>query len=493
MRVLSVDVGTSYIKAAMVEYQEKERILRIIDALNIPQQAIASDIIHEHDPGYVLNTFRKVARNLTNRLGSPDAVCISTYLFSLILLDKDGNPLTNIITWLDRRAEKAIPKLLPQAQEIYVRTGCPILPIYSLPKLLYLAESQPQVYGNVSLVLDVKSLLTLSLTGEPVTDYSTASGTFQLLNIRDLKWDGYILGLTGIDESNLPRLEEADYKMEFKPSVARELGLSSDTPLVLGFYDGGSMIYGLTGGKERVATVNMGTSSMLRVISAHPIIDLSGRMALQTYYLYRGTWIPGIAWNNCGITLEHLVRVFGMKLEDVLEKLREVKVQDYLMSNPPITIPLLYPERFTEFSFESGISIIGMKTHHTPLDVIASTLEGLVLLLKYSSVLLEESKVTYTHVVGGGKILSIPIVRYLLASALNKELFVSEVTDVTHMGNSLIALKALGALKDEEVREVSKRILREPVRPVEELRSRINHAYMVFNNYISHILVHLRR
>jgi hypothetical protein len=57
----------------------------------------------------------------------------------------------------------------------------------------------------------------------------------------------------------------------------------------------------------------------------------------------------------------------------------------------------------------------------------------------------------------------------------------------------LIALKALGALKDEGVREVSKRILREPVRPVEELRVRINHAYMVFNNYISHILVHLRR
>ncbi len=42
---------------------------------------------------------------------------------------------------------------------------------------------------------DAKAYLVHELAGEFVTDLSSALGTYQLLNVRSLRWDGFLLGL----------------------------------------------------------------------------------------------------------------------------------------------------------------------------------------------------------------------------------------------------------------------------------------------------------
>jgi gluconokinase len=488
VKILSIDIGTTYIKSAIVEYAEDSGFLRIVSSVDIPQQAIVNDIVYEHSPNYVLNELVKIIKHYVKIYKKIDAVSLSSYLFSLIFVNRGRGPLTNIITWVDRRAEKILPELLPYTKIIYERTGCPLLSIYNLPKILYFAKHHPEILSSSDLVLDIKSLVTLYLSGEPVTDYSSASGSYQLLNIYNLRWDDYILTLAGIDENKLPKLEEADYRLELKPSIAKEVGLDTTIPLILGLYDGGSMIFGLTGGREGVAVVNMGTSSMLRIVSRACVIDRSEYMFIQTYYLYRGSWVPGIAWNNCGIVFEHLVKIFKLKLEDIINYLYKIKPQDYLKSSLPITIPLLYPERLMKLSFESGISILGLKAQHTVEDIVASVIEGFILLLKYSDDILKNAGLDYDYVVGGGKILSIPLTQLLLASALNKELFVSEFIDATHLGNTLIALKALGILNSDGVVEISRKMLKTSVKPVNELKERLNFSYKIFKEYLTNII-----
>jgi gluconokinase len=492
MRIVSIDVGTTNIKSALIEFNEDEKTLRIVEARNIPQQAISDGVIHEHSPKYVIDRVLEGLKHYVLNYRSVDAVVFSTYLFSQVLVNDAGEPITNIITWLDRRTEKVMHRIASIAGLIYERTGCPPLTIYNLPKILYLSEHEPELLRSAKLILDVKSFLTLKLAGEAVTDLSTASGTYQMLNIWSLKWDTEVLAIVGVDEEKLPTLTEADYKLAFKYGVARSVGLDPFTPVILGLYDGGSMIFGLAGGRADVAVVNMGTSSMLRVIGRKPITDRSGSMALQTYYLYRGTWIPGLAWSNCGVVLEKMAQILGMEISDAIDLLTKLSVEDFIASTSPVTVPLLYPERVPSLSFELGVAVMGIRPEHSKLHVLASALEGVILLLKYASDIIESNGLSYSTAICGGKVLNIPLAKKLLASALGKSITISEYPDATHFGNALMALKALGTLKDYDVAEISKSIVKEAVEPEPRLSNRISFTYRILKAYLDTMIQHFK-
>jgi gluconokinase len=492
MRIVSIDVGTTNIKSALIEFDEDEKALRIVEARNIPQQAISDGVIHEHSPKYVVDRVLEELKHYALNYRSVDAVAFSTYLFSQVLVNDAGEPITNIITWLDRRAEKVMHRIASVARLVYERTGCPPLTIYNLPKILYLSEHKHELLRSAKLILDAKSFLTLKLAGEAVTDLSTASGTYQMLNIWSLKWDAEVLAIAGVDEEKLPTLAEADYKLVFRYSVARSVGLDPFTPIILGLYDGGSMIFGLAGGRDNVAVVNTGTSSMLRVIGRRPVIDKSGGMTLQTYYLYRGTWIPGLAWSNCGVVLEKMAQILNVEISDAIGLLTKLSVEDFIASTPPVTVPLLYPERIPSLSFELGVAVMGIRPEHSKLHILASALEGVILPLKYASDVVESSGLSYSVAICGGKVLNIPLAKKLLASALGKSIMISEYPDATHFGNALMALKALGALKDHDVAEISKGIVKEVVEPEPRLSIRISFAYRIFKAYLDTMVQHFK-
>ncbi|MEM0001456.1 MAG: FGGY family carbohydrate kinase [Desulfurococcaceae archaeon] len=139
-----------------------------------------------------------------------DAVITSTYLFATVIVNRKLEPLTNIITWIDERSDKYVNLVKNNAFEIYRRTGCPPLHIYTLPKILWLKHENPSLI-NGNLILDAKALLSTWFLNYPITDLSTASGTYQMLNISSLKWDSSILEIAGISEDQLPELNEAYY------------------------------------------------------------------------------------------------------------------------------------------------------------------------------------------------------------------------------------------------------------------------------------------
>jgi gluconokinase len=492
MRVVSIDIGTTNIKSALIEFKEDEKVLRIAEARNISQQAISDGVIYEHSPRYIVDRVLEELKHYASTYRSIDAVVFSTYLFSQVLVNDVDEPITNIITWLDRRTEKVIHRVASVARLIYERTGCPPLTIYNLPKIFYLSEHKPELLRSAKLILDAKSFLMLRLTGEAVTDLSTASGTYQMLNIWSLKWDSEILGIAGVDEKKLPMLAEADHKLLFRYNIAKDVGLDPSTPIILGLYDGGSMIFGLAGGRDNVAVINMGTSSMLRVVGRKPIIDKSGNMTLQTYYLYRGTWVPGLAWSNCGVVLEKVSQILNMEISSATDLLTKLSVEEFIALTPPVTVPLLYPERIPSLSFELGVAVMGIKPEHNKLHILASALEGIIFPLKYASDVIESSGLSYSVAICGGKVLSIPLAKKLLASALGKSIVISEYPDATHFGNALIALKALGTLTDYDMAEISKGIVKEVVEPEPRLSNRISFVYRIFRAYLDTMIQHFK-
>lgn len=459
LRIISIDLGTTNIKGAFIEFSDSSMNVNIVEQVNIKQRHIEDKAggIYEHDPRYILNNIENIIRHLSFSHGKPDAVVFSSYLFSALFMTSMGEYRSNIITWVDERSRVVLDEISRYGVELYRRTGCPPLHIYSLPKILYFKKIYPLIISNNCYILDSKSFLMNYFVGYPVTDYSTASGTYQLLNIHKLHWDDLALEVAGIDEKQLPILREGDFSDYMRTDIVLKTGTAEKTPVVLGLYDGAAMIYGLTGGRDRIAVVNIGTSGMIRSVSNTPVIDESGYMRFQTYYFYRNTWIPGGGINNAGIVLNYIADLLGTNIENIVKNLEEYSSEVYrdekMLEDAPYVIPLLYNERIPHLS-GMGLNIIGLKPTTRLNSLLGSIIEGIVFLLSLFTESLEENNIVFNEVRLAGKIASIQLTPLMISNILSKPVKYTDIPDVSHIGNALIVLSSLNYTSRKNIEEL---------------------------------------
>ncbi|MEM4717809.1 MAG: FGGY family carbohydrate kinase [Desulfurococcaceae archaeon] len=143
MDILAVDLGTTNLKVSLINIDEKDNNISVIESITkkinplVPVQRA-----HEHDPNEIRRELFKAIRHIS-RIHNIDAVVTSTCLFATIVINRKFEPLTNIITWIDERSNKYLGLLGDRALEIYYKTGCPPLHIYTLPKVLWLKHECP--------------------------------------------------------------------------------------------------------------------------------------------------------------------------------------------------------------------------------------------------------------------------------------------------------------------------------------------------------------
>ncbi|RLE68588.1 MAG: gluconate kinase, partial [Thermoprotei archaeon] len=199
IRVLTVDIGTTNVKAAVVD--EEGRVLKASSrelGLVTPEPGAA-----EHAPREILAAVSETSRLATKGLDI-DVVALTCYQHGLLLADERGEPLTNSLTHMDARSGPYVKRVEEEcsSEELYWRTGCPPLFVYALPKILLLRSTRPEVVEKARYFLLVKDFVVMRLVGEPYIDYGNASGS-QLFNVRELKWDDLALSIAEVSEDEL--------------------------------------------------------------------------------------------------------------------------------------------------------------------------------------------------------------------------------------------------------------------------------------------------
>ncbi|MEM4487065.1 MAG: FGGY family carbohydrate kinase [Zestosphaera sp.] len=437
LRILSIDLGTTNLKTSVLEISDDIGQIKVLDsAINRLTFHVPEHGAYEHNPQEIMRLITQHVRHLIHNF-KVDAIVLTTYLFATVIVDREFRPRSNIITWLDERSLKFVKLVEEHGPELYRRTGCPPTHIYTLPKLLWLKRKLPETLAS-ALILDGKSLLTSWMLGYPITDLSTASGTYQMLNIRDLKWDPLALEIVGVDEKSLPQLAEAYYTDVLKESVAVNMGLEPGTPVILGLYDGGSMIFGLSGGSKNVAVMNIGTSAMLRTVINSPVVDFSPLMRFQTYYLLDHLWLSGGAVNNAGVVVEFVAKLVNTDVSEFPKILSETPPKPW---ETPLVIPLLYPERLP-FLRGGGMHVLSMRPDTTPRALIWGTVEGVLMLLKLLDDSLRENGILYDEIRIGGGLAKYKGIRETTSLIFGKRVGYVSGVEASHIGNALLAVMA---------------------------------------------------
>ncbi|CAG0936489.1 xylulokinase [Thermoflexales bacterium] len=159
--------------------------------------------------------------------------------WTLLPVDRHGDPLHPALIWLDRRAEEetAWLKSLAAADQLIELCANPIDPAYITPKLLWLKRHHPQVFEATHKFLTCSGYIVAQLTGEFTCDYTQAYG-YHFFDIRREQWSPWAAELLGIPLEKMPRLQACtDIAGTLTMPAADQLGLPAGVPIIVGCLD----------------------------------------------------------------------------------------------------------------------------------------------------------------------------------------------------------------------------------------------------------------
>jgi gluconokinase len=406
MRVLALDVGSSSVRACA--YDERGRELGE-PAQRKYEARRADDGSAELDADELVAAARAV---LDEAGGGHDALGISCFMHSLLLLDERDRPLTPVLLWQDRRAAAQAEELTARFDEeaVHARTGCVFHPSFWPAKLAWLRAEERELLDRAQRVVSFADYVFLALTGELRTTLSTASGS-GLLDLRARSWDGELLAELGIDE-------------ELLPPLGGEPAGTTHPPLA----DGPCSNLGAGCTTAGRAALNIGTSGALRILHEG---DPEPRPGLFCYLVDERRVVEGGAVSDGGNLYAWLERT--LRLEDA-----EPPVPD---AHGLTFLPLLGGERSPGWNPRATGAIAGLTFDADAADLLQAGLEGVAYRIAESADRLPEVREV---VATGYALLASPEWTQVFADVLGRPVTESGVAEGSARGAAVHVLERLG-------------------------------------------------
>ena len=187
-------------------------------------------------------------------------------MHSIVPLRADGSVVRNCIVWADTRSQPQA-KILARAK---TRLWNPPIAPYSIAKILWLREHEPETYRDMETVLFSKDYLRYRMTGELATDYSDASGSL-MWDFAARRWDEALLAEFDLPVSLLPpALGSAKAAGVLTAGAAADLGLAPGTPVACGGGDAACAVIGSGIAHSDTLMINAGTAVQVIELQDEP-------------------------------------------------------------------------------------------------------------------------------------------------------------------------------------------------------------------------------
>ena len=143
-------------------------------------------------------------------------------------------------------------------------TGNRAMPGFTAPKLLWVRDTEPEIFAAIRTVLLPKDYVRLKMTGAKASDVSDSAGTLWL-DVANRTWSEAILEACGLDRSHMPRLfEGSDVTGSLRAEVARSWGMAP-VPVAAGGSDNAAGAVGIGVVRDGDALLSLGTSGVIFV------------------------------------------------------------------------------------------------------------------------------------------------------------------------------------------------------------------------------------
>lgn len=381
--VIGIDLGTSAVKLLLVN-QEGEVCLEVSKSYPLIQE---KDGYSEQDPREWIEQTTEGLKELVGQFdGDPSAIegiSFSGQMHGLVLLDENHRVLRNAILWNDTRTTeqcKQIYSLVGEDRLLSI-TKNPALEGFTLPKLLWVKQYEPELFRQASIFLLPKDYLRYAMTGKIHSEYSDAAGTL-LLNIAEKEWSEEICRLVGIDKGLCPTLVESTESVgQITQSFAEQTGLSTSTKVFAGGADNACGATGASILSEGKTLCSIGTSGVLLSYEETKDRDFQGKVHYFNHSKENAYYTMGVTL-AAGNSLSWFRDAFagGDSFEQLLDGLSEVPIG----AGGLLFTPYIVGERTPHADSVIRGSFIGIDASHKRIHFARAVIEGITFSLRES-------------------------------------------------------------------------------------------------------------
>lgn len=458
--ILAHDLGTSGNKATLFSLDGK---LGASTVVSYPTYYPADGFVEQNPEDWwkaVCESTRHLLQKATISASQIAAVCFSGQMMGCLLVDKNGTPLRNMITWADTRSGKQADKMesLLGMKEMYQLTGNRIGAAYMASKLLWVRDNEPEIYSRAAQVLQAKDYIIYKLTGQFVTDYSDATGS-NLFDIHTRQYAKDVLDTLNIDYSLLPELRAStDIAGLITSSAASATGLIQGTPVVIGGGDGACACVGAGVVQPGSAYATLGSSAWVALASKAPVLD--PKMRVYTLgHLDKDLCMPVGAMSAAGLSYnwyrETLCQPEAQTATEHEKSIYDIIDQTILDTTPGadgvLFLPYLMGERSPLWDINARGAFLGLSATTKKGNLSRAVLEGIGFNLKIILDALERSEnISHFTITGGGAKGAVWL--QILADMWQKTLHVPVyIEEATSLGAAVCGGVGIGAFKSFDV------------------------------------------
>lgn len=455
-RVLAIDLGGSSGRGMVGTLKNGKLTLDEIHRFTNGPQIVGVDYFT--DIKRIQNESSKAIRRAVARYADLDALGVNSWGTDFGLLDETGQLIENPRHYRDPRfvaAEKALYKQISFA-EFYRITGIQSLQSNTINQLYAMQREHPEVLARAKTLLYIPDLVQYGLTGCAATEFTIAS-TSGLLDAHAHNYSTTLLNVLEISGSLLPSPVKAGTTLGF---INDGLDLPRLRVLHTAEHDTASAVVAVPSSSEDFMFISCGTWSAIGVKQPFPLINDASRAAnianelcadgsVRPLKNITGLWVLQACLQDwaaeTGATIE---------LATLLEAAKTTTTHGTIirLDDARFVQPGNMPQRICDYAAETGQAVPTSRAATTRIILDSLAITYAETAAQFESILGR----TYArlHLVGGGS--NNRLLCQLTADVTGKTVLAGPA-EATSLGNMLVQLTALGAIREHEAREVSAR------------------------------------
>jgi len=313
-------------------------------------------------------------------------VAASSALPSMVMVDRNGQPVERAYNLMDRRAQDEVRRLKERigAARIFEVTKNRLDDHPVIVNLLWERSHRPDVFARVYKALSIDGYVTLRLTGVASAHYSGAAFYGVAYDLLRRRFDGRLLEELGLDPLLFPPLHACEAVVgAVTPAAAQETGLPAGLPVAAGQVDccAGWMGAGMT--EPGDVQMNLGTCGNFGVLHREHIFHES--MIAFEHTTGGGEIFITVPTTTTGGGLIRYMRDNFYRAELAARRPGGDDIYDLIdreaEAAPPgadglVVLPFLMGERTPIWDADARGTIFGLSLQHTRGHVLRAMMES---------------------------------------------------------------------------------------------------------------------
>ena len=431
---VGIDIGTTTVSAVVYDIDNRVQI----EAYSIPHNSyVRSDIFSEQSVSVIMNKAEKILYHILKCYTNVISIGVTGQMHGIVYIDNDGNSVSNLINWQDKRADQKLENGKTVYEHIGDITGNLIPTGYGIATHFFncCKGLTPEKSAGICSIMDLFAMRICGLK-KPVTHTSVAA-SFGLFDVKGGVFKKDKLSVLGIEES-------------FLPCVTGEtlvIGECRGIPVSVAIGDNQASFLGTVCENKDSILVNIGTGSQISTVSDYR--ELSGDLELRPFidgkYLVCGSALcGGYAYSMVEQFFRSYVSYAGVLDEPQYKVINRLAQEAYENGDVGLAVDVAFLGKRSDPAKRGSVKGIG-RQNFTPGALVLGVLKGMCneLYDLYKGINVRKNNV----IASGGAVKKNCVLRNLIADRFGMSVSVNVIEEEAATGAALFSAYAVGKIK----------------------------------------------